>query len=272
MGGTLRKVGNMKLLKSKYFTVLVTSLLIVTGGLWLTRPGNAAEGGFNEAQTKSIEKIVREYLINNPHILFDVQAALEKKMETARAQQMEKSLVANADTLFRAPNAAIAGNPKGDVTVVEFFDYNCGYCKHALGDVTKLVQSDKNIRMVFKELPIFGKESEEASRVALAARNQGKYWEVHKDLLASQGRANEAKALRIAKKHGLDMTRIKADMKSPAIKKEIEETKVLAQNMGINGTPHFFVGNRMIPGAPDNLLSQIRQLAANVRKEGCSYC
>ena len=148
----------------------------------------------------------------------------------------------------------------------------CGFCKRALGDVAKIIEADKNIKVVFKELPIFGKESEDASRVALAARNQGKYWQVHKDLLSLQGRANEAKALRIAKKHGLDMARIKADMKSPAITKAIEDVKILAQNMGINGTPHFFVGNRMIPGAPDNLLEQIKKHAAAVRKEGCSFC
>ena len=241
-------------------------------GLMLIPSHQLRAEGFSDDQTKSIKKIVRDHLLKHPEILLDMQASLEKKMETARTQQMEKSLVANADTLFRAKNAAIAGNPKGDVTVVEFFDYNCGYCKRALGDIAKLIDTDKNIKVIFKELPIFGKESEDAARVALAARNQGKYWEVHNDLLKSQGRSNEAKALRIAKKHGLDMTRIKADMKSAAITGEIEETKILAQNMGINGTPHFFVGNRMIPGAPDDLLVQILAHAASVRKDGCKFC
>jgi len=246
--------------------------LMFSVGSFLAFSPEARAEAFNDEQTKSIKSIVRDYLLKHPEILMDMQASLEKKMETARAKQMEKSLVANADVLFRSKNAAIAGNPKGDVTVVEFFDYNCGYCKRALEGITKLIDADKNIKVIFKELPIFGKESEDAARVALAARNQGKYWEVHNDLLKSQGRSNEAKALRIAKKHGLDMTRIKADMKSEAITGEIEETKELAQSMGINGTPHFFVGNRMIPGAPDDLLEQILAHAASVRKDGCKFC
>lgn len=262
----------MTIFKSKLLGLATALALVLAGGSLVTTASDAAEGAFSDDQKKSIEKIVRDYLLNNPEILFEVQSALEKKMEVARAQQMEKSLAANADQLFRAENAAFIGNPKGDVTVVEFFDYNCGYCKRALGDVAKLAESDKNIKIVFKELPIFGKESEDAARVALAARVQGKYWEIHKDLLTSDGRANEAKALRIAEKHGLDMSKLKADMKSTEVSKAIDDTRKLAQEMGINGTPHFFVGNRMIPGAPDNLLDQIRKHAAAVRTEGCKFC
>ncbi len=267
---------------SKIFTGLVLAML-ATAGFFLSATSQdvgaetaaskpAASSAFNPDQTKSIEKIVREFLLKHPEILLDVQAALEKKMELARNARMEKSLAANAELLFKDANAAYTGNPKGDVTVVEFFDYNCGYCKRALIGVTKLIEDDKNVKVVFKELPIFGKESEDAARVALAARVQGKYWQVHKDLLSTPGRANEAKALRIAAKHGLDMTRLKADMKSPATTKTIEEVRQLAENMGINGTPHFFVGNRMIPGAPDDLLAQLKKHVSTIRKEGCSIC
>ena len=263
---------NKSIFTSSFIKIPALLGVIISGGLWLTSAPNAHAEEFTKDQSKAIGKIVREYLMKNPEILLDVQAALEKRMETARAKQMEQSMVANADNIFRAKDAAFVGNPKGDVTVVEFFDYNCGYCKRALDQVAKVVEGDKNIKVIFKELPIFGKESEDAARIALAARNQGKYWEVHKDLLLAQGRANEAKALRIAEKHGLDMTRIKADMKSVEITRAIEETKTLAQSMGINGTPHFFVGNRIIPGAPDNLADQIMKHAAAVRKEGCKFC
>ena len=266
------KIMKLNIFKKSFFVVPAMLGLLLAGGSLIVTPNEAVALSFDKDQTKSIEKIVRDYLIKNPEILIEVQSALEKKMEIARTGQMEKSLVANADILYRSKDAAFVGNPNGDVTVIEFFDYNCGYCKRALGDVAKITELDKNVKVIFKELPIFGRESEEAARVALAARNQGKYWEVHKGLLLAKGRANKASALRIAAKNGLDMARIKTDMNSEAVTRAIEETKALAQRMGINGTPHFFVGNRMIPGAPDDLLSQIKKHTAAVRKEGCKFC
>ena len=156
--------------------------------------------------------------------------------------------------------------------MVEFFDYNCGYCKRGLGGVVKLIESDPKVRVVFKELPILSKGSEEAARVALAARKQGKYWEVHRALLSARGQANEASALKLAEELGLDMEQLKADMESAEVKAEIAQSEDLAKKMGVNGTPHFLVGDRSVPGAPENLYEQLSTHVNELRKQGCSYC
>jgi protein-disulfide isomerase len=178
----------------------------------------------------------------------------------------------NAREIYRDPNADIAGNPNGDITVVEFFDYNCGYCKRGLHDIVKLVETDSKVRVVFKELPILSKGSEEASRVAIAAGKQGKYWEVHRAMLEAKGVMNEANALAIAGKLGLDIDKLKKDMASPEVEAEIKKSEALAKKMGVNGTPHFLVGDRAIPGAPEDLYEQLEKHVTELRKSGCSYC
>jgi protein-disulfide isomerase len=234
---------------------------------------SAAEAGaFDATQKRAIEAIIKNYLLQNPEVMLDVQTALEEKMEKLQAEKTKVALSANAADVFRDPNAPIAGNVSGDVPVVEFFDYNCGYCKRAFPDLAKLVETDPKVKLILRELPILSKGSEEASRVALAARLQGKYWEVHKALISLKGEANEQSALRVAEKLGLDMTRLKKDMNSQEVTEEITRVRELAQKMGIQGTPHFLVGDRAIPGAPTNLLDQLEQHVTALRKEGCAVC
>ena len=169
-------------------------------------------------------------------------------------------------TSIAIPKADTAGNPNGDITVVEFFDYNCGYCKRGLHDVIKLVESDPKVRVVFKELPILSKGSEEASRVAIAAGRQGKYWDMHKAMLEAKGQMNEANALAIATKLGLDIDKLKKDMASPEVEAEIKKSEALAKKMGVNGTPHFLVGDRAIPGRPGRPLRPARE----ARRRSCA--
>jgi protein-disulfide isomerase len=232
----------------------------------------AAVRDFNPDQRRAIEWIVKDYLINNPEVMMEIQASLEAKMEKLQNERMASAIKENAAELFKNASAPIAGNPKGDVTVIEFFDYNCGYCKKALGGLAQLMEKDRNVKVVLKEFPILSKGSEEAARVALAARNQGKYWEFHRAMLETPGQANEAVALRVAEKVGLDIARLKRDMASPEIKKELDQVRTLAQKMGIQGTPHFLVGERVIPGAPENLGDILAQNVAEVRREGCKVC
>jgi protein-disulfide isomerase len=185
---------------------------------------------------------------------------------------MAVAIKENAGELYRPAGSPVVGNVQGDVPVIEFFDYNCGYCKKAFLDLAKLMDKDKKVRVILKELPILSKGSEEAARVALATKMQGKYWEFHRAMLESQGQANEASALRIAEKLGLDMTRLKKDMASAEVKKEIDDTRQLASKMGIQGTPHFIVGDRIIPGAPENLAELLGKHVDDVRKDGCKVC
>ncbi len=231
----------------------------------------ASAGSFSGLQKKEIEAIIREYLINNPEVLVDVQNALDAKMDKVQGERMAVAIKDNAGELYRSAASPIV-NAKGDVPVIEFFDYNCGYCKKAFPEVAQLIESDKKVRLILKEFPILAKGSEEASRVALAAKMQGKYWEFHRAMLENQGQANEASALRVAEKLGLDMARLKRDMAAPEVKKEIEANHALANKMGIQGTPHFLVGDKVIPGAPENLLELLHKDAAEVRKEGCKVC
>ena len=238
-------------------------------------PAKAVEpAGFTPDQKQAIEKIIKSYLVANPEIFLEVQTALEEKMEKDQAQKFKVAITENAAEIYRQPNAPTAGNANGDITVVEFFDYNCGYCKRGLHDLVKLVETDPKVRIVFKELPILSKGSQEASHVALAARQQGKYWEVHRALLSAKGHLDEASALKIVEglNIGIDMDKLKKDMASPEVTAEIERSEALAKKMGVNGTPHFLVGDRAIPGAPDDLYDQLSRHIADMRKQGCTYC
>ena len=232
----------------------------------------ADSGAFSPDQKLAIEKIVKEYLVANPDVLLEVQNILEAKQEKQAAEKTKAALADNAKDLFRSAGSPVAGNPNGDITVTEFFDYNCGYCKRSFPEMTKLIAADSNVRIVFKEFPILSKGSEEASKVALAAKMQGKYWQVHQGLFEAKGQANEATALKIAEKAGLDMVKLKADVDGPEVKAELKSAKELAAKMGINGTPHFLVGDKSIPGAPDSLLTQLTSNISDLRKNGCSYC
>jgi protein-disulfide isomerase len=231
-------------------------LLLGVGFLVWGRGGDGTVGGggigqlvgatssqFSAEQKRAIQGIVKDYLVTNPEVFLEIQTALEAKMAKDEAEKTKALVADNAKEIYRHPNAPVAGNPNGDITVVEFFDYNCGYCKRGFGDVAKLIETDKNVRVVFKEFPILRDESEQASKVALAARMQGKYWEVHRELIGSKGLVNEAVALKAAEKLGLDMVKLKADMGSPEVKAEIDRVKELARKMAINGTPHFLVGD-----------------------------
>lgn len=232
----------------------------------------STEGALSAAQRKEVEGIIKEYLLGNPEVMMEVQNALEAKMEKIQSERTALAIKQHATEIFRPAGSPVVGNAKGDVTVIEFFDYNCPYCKKAFHEVAELVEKDKQVKLIMKEFPILSKGSEEAAKVALAAKMQGKYWEFHRAMQETQGQTNEASALRVAEKLGLDMARLRKDMASPDVKKEIDDTRALAQKLGIQGTPHFLVGDRVIPGAPENLLEQMQKTVADVRKEGCKVC
>ncbi len=235
-------------------------------------PADAADAAFSDEQKKAIGEIVKDYLIKNPELIVEVQQALESKMELEQAEKLKSFMSENAKDIYRNPDSPVAGDPNGDITVVEFFDYNCGYCKRGMTEVQKLIEGDKRVRVVFKELPILSKGSEETAKAALAAKRQGKYWEFHQAMLSSKGQANEASSLKAAEALGLDMAKFKTDTSGEAVKNELEGMKALAKKMGINGTPHFLVGDKSIAGAPEDLHDQLKILIADFRKSGCTTC
>jgi protein-disulfide isomerase len=250
-------------------------------GDWTERTAHAetiapTAGGsaFTDEQKKALGDIIKDYLVKNPEVMIDVQNALDAKAQKEQDAKLTTFMSENGKAIFRSPGSSVAGDPNGDITVVEFFDYNCGYCKRGLPEVQTLLKDDKKIRFVFKELPILSKGSEEAARIALAVKRQGqdKYWEFHQALLGAKGHADKASALKVAQSLGLDMDKVKADMESDSVKKELTDDLLLARKLGINGTPHFLVGTKSIPGAPDDLHDQLEKLVSEFRKEGCSIC
>jgi protein-disulfide isomerase len=190
--------------------------------------------------------------------------------EVEQSVQQQKAISKNANAIVRSPVTPVAGNPNGDVSVVEFFDYNCPYCRRALPDVLKLINQDGNVRLVLKELPILSDDSVAAAKLALAANKQGKYFEMHQKLFSESGRANKDKALRIAKELGLDIAQLQKDAENPDIKKALDETKDLAQKVNLEGTPMFLIGDRVIEGAPDDLSDQLKAKVTEVRQNGCA--
>ena len=214
----------------------------------------ASAQSFSPDQRGEIEKIVREYLLSNPQLLQDVMAELEKRQAQAEVEKHRAAIKEHAEIIFDSPRQVTLGNPKGDVTFVELFDYNCGYCKRAMTDMLDLMKADPNLRVVLKEFPVLGEGSLQAANVAVAVRMQDKtggkkYLEFHQKLLGGRGSADKARAMAVAKEIGLDMTRLEKDMASDEVKNTLAESFKIAEAMGLNGTPSYVIGNEAVIGA-----------------------
>jgi protein-disulfide isomerase len=231
----------------------------------------SAESSFSDAQKTEIGEIVRDYLLSHPEILLEVSQELENRQKLAESQKREGALQANAKELFDSPDDLVAGNPEGDVTMVEFFDYNCGWCKKGLPEVLSLVEKDKNLKVVMKEFPIFGGDSDYAAMAALASKKQGKYWEFHVALLSHEGKVTRDSVDEIAKAQGLDLEKLKTDMNAPEVAAVLERNQKLAEQLAINGTPAFIIDNNVVPGylPVDGLMAAIADVRAN---GGCKLC
>jgi len=213
----------------------------------------AVAQSFSADQREEIGKIIKDYLLTHPEVMQDVMAELEKRQQSADAEKHRAAVVENTATLFSSPHQVVLGNPQGNVTMVEFFDYNCGFCKRAMTDMLDLIKTDNNLKFVLKEFPVLGEGSVEAARVAVAARMQDangkKYIEFHQKLLGSRGGADKMRALAVAKEVGFDMPRLERDMGSDEVKKTIEENMKLAEALGVSGTPSYVVGEEVVIGA-----------------------
>ena len=225
--------------------------------------------GAESADRARVEQMMRNYLTKNPEILVEMTNELDKRQAAEQSVQGQKAISQNADAIFRSPVSHVAGNPNGDVSVVEFFDYNCSYCRRSLPDVLKLISEDGKVRLVLKELRILSNDSVAAAKLALAANKQSKYFEMHQKLFSESGKADKDKALRIAKELGLDIDQLQKDAQDPDIKKALDESEDLARKLDLKGTPLFLIGDRVIAGAPDDLFDQLKAKVAEVRQNGC---
>jgi protein-disulfide isomerase len=211
-----------------------------------------------------IKELVLETIRENPGIVMEAVAILEQRQADA-AEVARADVLSNQRALLEQDtNAPVLGNPDGDVTVVEFFDYNCPYCRRAMDEVQGLMDADANVRLVYREWPILGEGSVFAAKAALAARKQGKYEEFHWAMMSMNGRAEEASVLRVAAEVGLDIDQLRLDMEAPEIDEHLTTSMSLAQSLGFNGTPSFVIGDELVPGFVEQ--PQLEEIVASTRK------
>jgi len=233
--------------------MILRSLAACAALLAVVVPQAARADEFSAAQRGEVERIVREYLVAHPEVLQEAMTELDKRQTAAEAEKHKTAVKQYSEALFSSPRQVVLGNPDGNVTFVEFFDYNCGYCKRAMDDMLTLLKDDPKLKIVLKEFPVLGPGSVEAARVAVAVRMQDKtgkkYLEFHQKLLGGRGQADKARALAVAKDVGLDMGRLDKDMASPEVKATLEENFKLAEALGLNGTPSYVIGDNVVIGA-----------------------
>jgi|SRR3954470_3171565 protein-disulfide isomerase len=231
------------------FRLLVPALLAMA----LCGMPAASAQSFSDSQRGEIESMVRNYLIAHPEVLEEAMAELSKRQAAAETEKHEASIASNAQTIFNSPRGVVLGNKDGDVTFVEFFDYNCGYCKRAMTDMLDLMKADPKLKVVLKEFPVLSQASVEAAQVGVAVRMQDptgkKYLDFHQRLLGGRGQADKAHALTAAKEAGLDMAKLEKDLTGPEVRATIEENFKLAEAMGMNGTPSYVIGKQVVIGA-----------------------
>ncbi len=232
---------------------LVTTLV----SLCSMMPASGKDATFSQAEKTAIEKIIRDYIMENPEILPEAMEVLQNRMT---AEMLER----NKEAIYQDKDTIVGGNPKGDVTIVEFFDYTCGYCKIMSPMLAKLLAEDGNIRMIYKEWPVRGPVSDFASKAALAARGQGKYEDFHHALFNAKGQLSEDRVLDIAEEIGINTDRLKDAMKAPATGAIIDRNHELGQKLGLRGTPAFIIGDTLIPGAVSE--AEIKQAIAKARE------
>jgi protein-disulfide isomerase len=220
----------------------------------LGAPVSASAQSFTDTQRGDIEAIVKSYLVAHPEVLEEAMNELQKRQTAAETEKHEASIAQNAEAIFNSPRGVTLGNKDGDVTFVEFFDYNCGYCKRAMADMLDLIKNDSRLKVVLKEFPVLGEGSVEAARVAVAVRMQDptgkKYLDFHQKLLGGGGGVKDkARAMAAAKDAGLDTARIEKDLANPEVKATLAENMSLAEEMGLNGTPSYVIGKQIVVGA-----------------------
>jgi protein-disulfide isomerase len=234
-------------------TRFLRSFLLVWAGAVLVWAAPLRAQSFSEAQRGEIEGIIKAYLIAHPEVIQEVMAEIDKRQAEAEAEKHKEGVKQYSKVLFYSPRQVTLGNPNGDVTMVEFFDYNCGFCRRALTDMLDLMKDDPKLRVVLKEFPVLGPGSVEAAQVAVAVRMQDKdgkkYLEFHQKLLTGRGQADRARALAVAKEVGLDIGRIEKDMASNETKETIDENLKVAEALGLNGTPSYVIGPDVVVGA-----------------------
>jgi protein-disulfide isomerase len=225
-------------------------------------PAHSAE--LPAAQRQAIEGIIHDYLINNPDVLIEALHAAKDKLRRDAEAKAEKAIDDRRSEIFEDPATPVGGNAQGDVTIVEFFDYRCPYCKQVQPSLETLLKEDHKLRFVYKEMPVLGAASVAAAHAALAAERQGKYEAFHTAMMAAKGQITEDTVFKVAGSVGLDIDRLKQDMTAPDIEEAIKKNLALADALNINGTPGFIIGGKVVPGALD--IQALKNMIAEARR------
>lgn len=226
--------------------------------------GFAMEPSLDLSARQSMEQVIEQYIRSHPEVIEQSLQALETKREAEEKTRQQAAIARHQQELLNEPSSPVSGNTTGGITLIEFFDYRCGYCKRAAGAVTQLQKEDPRVRVVYKDFPILGETSEWAAKAALASKAQGKHQVFHEALLASNGDMTKDSILAIAGEVGLDTKRLEADMADPHWQTVIDKNRALAKQLGINGTPGFIVGTELVPGALD--VNGLKELIARAGK------
>lgn len=260
-------------MKTRHSILAIASLTAAVAVFAATAIGpgslNAQDSSATSAgmSKEEFNRRVREFLLENPEVIAEAIQKLRQKERVAQKQIVQTALKTRSNDLLHDKDTPVGGNPKGDVTIVEFFDYNCPYCRSVAPTVTKLKESDQNLRIAYKEFPILGESSTFAAKAALAAHHQdkSKYVVFHDALMGHKGRLSEKVIMSLAEKSGLDVERLKAEMNKPEFNAAIKKNHELARALRIVGTPAFVVGDALIPGAAD--LGTLKNAVAKARQE-----
>lgn len=245
----------------------------VAGVIFAGVTPSRASDAFSDQQKAGIQKIIHDYLVSNPEVIREAIEALKKREEAAELASREKAVTEQGEKIAHSANQAVVGNPDGDVTLVEFFDYNCGYCKQSLASVSKLIEADPKLRVVLKDFPILGADSVDAAHVATAARMQlspAKFWEFHKKLLSTRGHIGKQQAIAAAKEVGADMDRLEKDADSAETQAALKEVAALAEQLKFDGTPSWVIGKEAIVGGLP--FAQLKAKIDNMHKCGKATC
>lgn len=244
------------------------TLIALAAGIALPPSASA----FDAKEKEELGAFIKEYLLANPEIMLEVQEALASKQHAKQQEAAEAAIANNKEAIFNSAHDVTLGNPEGDVTIVEFFDYNCGYCKRALSDMDKILAKDKNVRFVLKEFPILGPDSLAAHKVSAAFRliAPEKYGDFHRALLGGEERATEETAIAVAANLGVTEEQLREKMEDDAQDASVRETYMLANDLGITGTPSYVIGNEAVFGAVGS--GELTTKVANMRSCGKTTC
>jgi protein-disulfide isomerase len=248
--------------------LFVPLLLVIATGAWLALdPGfqrsRPLPGGAADLSQDAFGQRVRAYLLEHPEVIIEAVRRFEARQQQREESEIQKILKARAEDILRDADSPVGGNPQGDVSLVEFFDYNCPYCRRVAPVMVDAEAADPKLRIVYKEFPILGPGSTFAAKAALAVHRQGKYVAFHKELMQVRGRVDEARVLDVAAKIGVEVELMKTDMNDPAIQAAIDRNLELAEVLRINGTPGFVIGEQILHGATD--LKTLQELIREAR-------